>query len=191
MIYDISRELFMARVYPGDTVPSHRRVLSIDEGNVCNLSQMILGSHSGTHIDAPLHFVGGGKDVAQISLEKCYGECAIVTVPPVVDTDTVRRLTEEYPGCTRFIFRNSPDLVPDACLKLMSAGVVLIGTEGMSVGFEGNAKAVHDILLGNSAVILESVKLDGVPDGRYTLVCFPLKMEGLDGSPVRAVLICQ
>ena len=189
MIHDISKELFSAEVYPGDFVPVHERLASIDDGSLYNLSHIELGSHSGTHIDAPLHFVAGGTDISGIDLAKCYGECLVVTIPGCVRVADAGQLISANPGLKRVIFRGGPDLEPSACRFMIDSGIVLVGTDAMSVEYEGAPKPVHDILLGGGAVILENVVLDGVDDGKYILSCLPVKMEGLDGSPVRAVLI--
>ena len=74
-IYDISKELFSTTVFPGDPVPAKRPVHQLEKGDHCNLTELTLGSHSGTHFDAPCHFVLGGKTIDQVDLNRCVGPC--------------------------------------------------------------------------------------------------------------------
>ena len=77
-IYDISKEVFSSTVFPGDPVPGHRPVSELAKGDLCNLTSLTLGSHSGTHMDAPCHFVAGGKTIDQVDLARCVGPCQVV-----------------------------------------------------------------------------------------------------------------
>lgn len=172
-IYDISQEIFTGKVYPGDTAPSFERVRSIRDGDACNVTDIKMCAHNCTHIDAPFHFVDGGKTVDEIDIEKCVGE---VTV-----TDSVKNAV----GCRRIILKDIGTLSAEDAEYLVALGVDLVGIESQSVGDE----QTHRILLGAGIVILEGLVLDGVKCGKYTISALPIKLGGADGAPCRAVLI--
>ena len=188
MIYDITRELFCAEVYPGDPLPSKEHVMSFEkqEPDVCQLTQLTLGSHSGTHMDAPRHFFAEGKTIAQVELWKCMGSCKVVNAPQEVDGNTIEEALKD--GTKRLLLKGAVCLTEEAARSVKKRGAVCVGVESLSVGPLSAPAPVHRILLEAEIVILEGLDLGGVPEGVYDLYAFPLKMEGLDGSPVRAVL---
>ena len=85
MIFDISQEIFSSDVYPGDTIPNKKEILSLKKSNPdkCNLTEFVLGSHTGTHLDAPCHFVADGKDIEHVELDKCIGKCLVVALEEI------------------------------------------------------------------------------------------------------------
>lgn len=177
-IYDITKELFTSEVYPGDPVPNKRRVSTVESDGYM-LTELYMGTHSGTHVDAPCHFCANGITVSDIAIEKCMGKCAVC--------DNIS-LAQKYieKDFSRIILKNI-DITPEV-VKAFADKIVLLGTDRMSFG-GSEAKAVHVALLGKKVVLLESLVLDGVPCGEYELIALPLKLAGCDGSPVRAVLI--
>lgn len=186
-IYDLSKELFSAEVYPGDPAPGRESVLDILGGDVCNLSVLTMGSHNGTHMDAPYHFVNEGRTVEQIGLAQVAGGCDVVAVSGVVGR---KELTESVPeGCRRLLLKGDFRLEVDGAAYLAERGLLLYGIENMTVGEGGDGQAIHRILLGADMVILESLVLTEVPEGHYFLCAAPLLMAGLDGSPCRPILI--
>ena len=186
-IYDLTQELFGAEVFPGDPVPARTRVLALEQGDSCQLTEMRMGSHSGTHLDAPCHFIEGGKGTDTMNLSRCIGMCRLVEAEGKITAELVRDWLSD--GCRRLLIRGQIEITPEAARAMAEADLYLLGVEGMTVGSFANIAAVHKILLGHEIVIVESLRMGGVPEGDYLLSALPLKMEGLDGSPVRAVLV--
>lgn len=186
-LYDISKEIFSAPVYPGDPKPEKKPVYCTAAGDPCNLQLLCLGSHTGTHMDAPWHFEEQGRTVEQIGLEQTMGDCAVVQACGVADEDW---LAAHVPaGCERLLLKGSFTLTPEGASYLARCGLRLYGVEAMSVGEGEDGLRIHHILLGADMVILESLELSKVPEGSYFLCAAPLKLAGLDGAPCRACLI--
>lgn len=187
--YDISRELFSADVYPGDPVPWSERIRRIDTGDDYNLSAFFTGSHSGTHLDAPRHFLEDGDTIDRIPPEFLIGPCTVVTVEGIV---TGAQIEELLPRCQkRILFHGDGQAFLDrsAAFVLADSGALLVGTDAISIGSEAEERSVHLELLGADIPILEGAVLDGVPDGDYLLITLPLKLRGLEASPCRAMLL--
>ena len=204
-LLDISTPLFAGTArFPGDLAVRVVRTRSIDGGDPYNLSRVTLSSHSGTHIDPPLHFLDGAAPVDRIDLDVLLGACDVVEIPPDRRTIDSGSLSEVPPGCERVLFRtrNSdrwavaesyfPDyvaLTPDAADALVRKGVRLVGIDALSVEADrGDGYPVHHRLLTAGVLILEGVRLAAVAGGRYDLLCLPLRLRGGDGGPARAVL---
>ena len=186
-LYDISRELFSTPVYPGDPCPKSEQVLRMEMGDLCNLTAFYTGSHSATHVDAPLHFVEVARSIDQMPLELFMGPCRVVTAHGILtgsDIDLIQPQNGE-----RILFHGGAFLSQSAAFALGEAGVILLGTDQQSIGPAGDERAPHVELLSREIVLLEGLNLDDVPDGAYTLFALPLKVCGLEASPVRAVLL--
>lgn len=186
-IYDISKELFSSSVYPGDPAPEKELFYSTKEGNVCNLTRLTLGSHNGTHLDAPRHFFQEKHGADQIPLEKTIGRCKVAELSGTVSADQIRKLLE--PDTRKLLIKGEILLTPEAAKVMAEKKLDLIGVEGQTVGEGETQISIHRILLEAEVVILEGILLDEVTPGYYFLAAQPLKMEGLDGSPVRPVLL--
>lgn len=188
-IYDITKEVFGAEVYPGDPEPCWKLVMSLEgeEPDNCQLSEIFLGSHSGTHMDAPRHFLREGKDASQIDLSKCVGRCRVVEASGTISAEQAEKMAAGAPQ--RILFKGKSVLTEEAAEVLVQAGILCVGVEELTVGPISAPDRVHKILLENETVILESLDLSEVKEGEYLLAALPLKMAGLDGSPVRAVLV--
>lgn len=188
MIYDITRELFSCSVYPGDPVPHREAVLSMesDPPAVCNLSRITMGSHSGTHLDAPLHFCQNGHSAADMRLRPCLGKAKVVEWDQELTPELIVSWTEDK--TERLLIKGNAWMTPESARQIVDAGLLLIGVERNTVGDEQTGTKIHQILLGSEVVILEALDLENVPSGSYLLSALPLKMAGSDGSPVRAVL---
>ena len=167
-IYDISRELFSAPVYPGDPSPSFERLRRMELGDSFNLSGFYTGCHSGTHVDAPLHFLEDGAPIDETGL----------------DIEALRLRKGE-----RVLFSGGAFVSLSAAYVLADAEVALVGTDQQSIAPMGDEEAPHRELLRHEIALLEGLCLDGIPEGMYTLCAFPLKLRGLEASPVRAVLL--
>jgi arylformamidase len=185
--------------YPGDPTVHMERVSSIEKGDVANLTRLDFGVHSGTHIDAPVHFIDGGKTVESLPLDVLLGPVEVVEAARDggdVDAEDVARVPG---GVQRVLFktRNSELWAKDefddsfaklsegAAKELVERGVLLVGVDYLSVG----DPPAHHALLGAGIVAIEGLDLRGVEPGRYRLVCLPLKLVGSDGGPARAVLM--
>ena len=169
--------MLSSAVYPGDTPPTLTTVKTF-EGSGCRLSDLNCCVHNGTHIDAPCHFAKNGCGAADIPLEKCFGKCAVVS--------SEKEAIEKSSKFCRILIRGGNLTLSDA---QQLCGVSLLGIESQSFG-KGNEKAeVHRILLERGVVLLEGIDLSGAADGEYILSALPLKINGSDGTPVRAALV--
>lgn len=188
-IYDISQELFSADVYPGDPVPSIKTILSLEKQplNQCQLSSIVMGSHTGTHLDAPRHFFKDGKDVSCISLERCVGKCRVVACEGAIDRKQIDEWVEG--NIKKIIIAGNAVINPLLAHYIVECGIDCIGVEMSTIAVGDAQTEVHQILLEKEVVILEGLFLNKVKTGEYFLCALPLKMAGADGSPIRAVLI--
>lgn len=186
-IIDISQEIFSAEIFPGDPVPGMDMVMSWENDDVCQLTELTLGSHTGTHMDAPRHFLEDGKDIAEVALEKCMGACKVVEVTGEISGKQMEELLAD--GTRRLLLKGKQVITEDAARMMAEKSLKCIGVEGLTVGPFSSPAPVHKILLGSEIVILEGLRLDNAAEGEYFLAAQPLKMKELDGSPVRAVLI--
>ncbi len=194
-IYDISQELFSCVVYPGDVSPAFERVCATARGDLYNLTNLSLCAHNGTHVDAPFHFLGDGKTVDEVPLEKTVGFCFVASFDGRLQAaDAVRILTEaaqRHPeAARRILLRGDTIVTSEAAEMFAEAGIDLVGVESQSVGEVNAPMAVHKILLAREVVLLEGIRLGAVADGVYFLAAAPLSLGGADGAPCRA-LLCE
>ena len=187
--YDITRELFSTAVYPGDPVPQKEPFYSMEKGDPCNLTVLSMGSHTGTHMDAPRHFVRDGKDIAALSLSQVMGDCKVVEAGGALTGQQAGEWLSD--GTEKLLIKGEILVTPGFAQATAEHHLALLGVEGQTVGKDGTQQEIHQILLGAETVILEGLTLAQVPPGKYFLAAQPLKMAGLDGSPVRAVLVCR
>jgi arylformamidase len=188
--------------YPGDPEIRMRRVRDIGAGDSANVSELCLGAHTGTHVDAPVHFLEGTEGADALPLASLVGEAEVVdaTGLPVGPIGEAALRGLELPdGCRRLLLktRNSElwerDEFVDEFLSLdasgaryvVDRGLVLVGIDYLSIGDED----AHRVLLSSGVVPVEGLDLRGVAPGSYTLACLPLALVGCDGAPARAVLI--
>ncbi|HEV2166906.1 MAG TPA: cyclase family protein [Thermoplasmata archaeon] len=191
-------------VFPGDPATTLVKDRSIERGDPFDLSVLTLGTHSGTHLDPPSHFLPKGASVDAIDLAVLNGPCRVVRVPDGQSSVFPSDLAPLPPGTERVLFRTSNsrrwahdepffadfvDLSPPAAKRLIELGVRLVGIDALSIESDPTmGYPVHRSLLSNGVVILEGVLLDGVDGDRYTLHCLPLRIVDGDGGPCRAVL---
>lgn len=188
--YDISRELFSAPVYPGDPKSEVKRIASMDEGADYNISSFSACCHSGTHLDAPSHVIVHGKDIASIPLQRCIGNCTVLDCQSVMICEELDRILQESEKILLLKTGGNPVLTPEAAEKIANAGITLLGIDAISLARNSvDELAIHRIVLGKGIPILEGLDFSQVPAGNYLLVAFPLKLSGVEASPVRAVLI--
>ena len=191
-IYDISQEVFSCAVYPGDTSPSYAAVQRIESGSLYNLSDVNMSAHNGTHIDAPYHFISDGKTVDAIPLEKTVGRCIVAEHRGRMTAGDVKRIvgsTDDREAAKRVLIKGDAVVTADAARGFVESGVCLVGIESQSFGEIDAPMEAHKILLAEEIVLLEGIRLSSVEAGSYILSAAPLKLGGLDGAPVRALLI--
>lgn len=186
-LYDITRELFSTAIYPGDPVPAAEPVNEIRKGDAFNLTRITLGTHSGTHMDAPWHFIPEGKTIEEITLEQTIGPCHVVALEGKVTREMLEPVVPK--GCERLLIQGEIELTCEGAGYLAEKRLQLLGVERMNVGSEETCTEIHRTLLGTGMVILENLDMSKAAPGQYVLVAAPLRMKGMDGSPVRAVLM--
>ncbi len=187
---DVSRELFSAPVYPGDPEPYRDLVRRMELGDVCNLSGFYTGCHSATHIDAPRHFIEDGMTVDQIDPMRLMGMCTVVKAKGVITGSDIDNIVPSAQKMILFKGAGEAFLSQSGAFALTSAGVVLVGTDALSIETEeDDTFPAHIELLGADVLILEGLDLAGADPGDYRLIALPLLLGGAEASPVRAVLI--
>ena len=192
MVIDISQELFGCVVFPGDPAPVRKSILSIKNGDGCNLTELSLCAHNGTHIDAPYHFLSNGKTVDQLPPEVFAGPAYVCSHQgEVTERDAVRMLSlaAQAGAGERLLIAGDAVVTAQAARIFAGAGLKLIGNESQTFGPPEAPAEVHRILLGAEVVLLEGIRLQNVPEGRYLLCAAPLNLGGCDGAPCRAVLM--
>ena len=192
MIYDISQELFSCAVYPGDPSPVRTTLACLEKGDVINLTSLSLCAHNGTHLDAPAHFIRGGKTIDEISPAAYLGTCYVTHHQGDVTAGDAAAMLERATalGAPHRILIGGEATVTEAAARVFAeAGILLIGNESQSVGPENAPMAVHLILLGADVLLWEGIRLSHVPEGVYLLTAAPLNLGGCEGAPCRAMLI--
>ncbi len=192
MIYDISQEVFGCSVFPGDPSPLRKTDMSIDNGDICNLTSLSMCAHNGTHVDSPYHFYKDGKTIDQMPLDSFVGPCYVFEASGDIDgrlaEDFINRATASHAG-ERILIKGKATVTEDAAEVFASHGIKLIGNESQTVGPEDAPAKVHYILLAKEIILLEGIRLNDVPEGKYLLFAQPLNLGGCDGAPCRAILI--
>ena len=193
-IYDISQEVFNCQVYPGDPMPEKRELKSMEKGELYNLTVFNMCAHNGTHIDAPRHFIQGGKTVDEISMDAFIGMAYVAEHSGVVtDNDATEIIAnakkQNMEAAKRILIKGEVEVSLEAANVFASSNILLLGNEPQSVGPQNAPMAVHLALLSADVILLEGIRLSAVPEGVYFLNAAPLNLAGTDGSPCRAVLI--
>ena len=193
-------------VWPGDTPPRLVRTGSIAQGKNSNTSEICMSVHTGTHVDAPDHFLDDGRTVEKLSIDMMVGRAYVLHLPDVdLITAAVLSQAEIPPRTRRLLFKtrnseywargenkfqtNFVALSADAAELLVDRNVKLVGVDYLSVAPYKYSRATHQILLKAGVVVVEGLDLSRVSQGRYTLHCLPLKLAGSDGAPARAMLV--
>ena len=193
-------------VWPGNPPVELERMNKIEEGANSNVSRLALGVHTGTHMDAPIHFVPGATGIDSLPLNVLVGRALVVHLP------RARRITaddldgaEIPPSTRRLLIKTSnsgywakndkafhTDFVaidPSGAEWLVDRRVELVGVDYLSVAPWKESGPTHRILLNAGVVVVEGLNLSKIKPGRYEFTCLPLKLVGCDGSPCRAILI--
>ena len=206
-IHDISVAIEPDMVtYPGDAGVALEAVARMSDGGVADVSALTLGTHTGTHVDPPSHFIPGGMTVDEIPLDQLVGPCIVVDARSETKCITRAFLNRSQlpDGVERVLFRTrnsalwakngfARDFVyiePDAARWLAERNVRVVGIDYLSVErFGFDHPETHTTLLGAGTIIIEGLDLSRIEPGPYTLVCLPLKVVGGDGAPARVALI--
>jgi len=203
-IYDISMTIESGMIsWPGDGPVQISRVRSMDEGERLNQSRLDLSAHTGTHIDAPVHFLKGAGGVDSLPLEVLMGPALVVHLPGAraIGSPHLERANLP-PGTERLLLktdnvklREQPGfnegfshITPDGARYLIDHGIRLVGIDYLSIAQFGSGEAVHKTLLSEGVVIVEGLDLAEVMPGSYRLTALPLKVKMCDGAPARVVL---
>lgn len=189
-LIDISRKFFGGDVYPGDPEPKSEQISEIGFNSECNLSVVHACVHNATHVDAPLHFLSGGASIEDLPLDAFIGPCTVLQVPKGVITGEY--VDKYFPKkCERLLIKGEGRafFMDSSAQELADRGLLLIGTDSLSVGCKGNQTGPHKAFLQNSVAVLEGLDLSKVEPGNYFLFAPPVCYNGLEGAPARAVLI--
>jgi arylformamidase len=178
-------------VWPGDPPVLVEPVARVVDGDPADVSRLTLGTHTGTHVDPPAHFLPGTTTVDALDLDVLVGPAVVAefTMGPI-DVDALEVALSE--GSTRVLLKTRGEtgaLTPDGARWLVERGVRLVGADTLSIEPATAEYPVHRILLGAGVVIVEGLDLTAATPGSYQLVCLPLRVVGGDGAPARAVLI--
>lgn len=197
-IYDISQEVFGCKVFPGDPQPDRTIMQSIKNGDICNLTELRMCAHNGTHVDAPYHFIDSGKTIDEVDMKRFVGYAYVATHEGEIsasDAESIMEKAEEAAKSAgvdadkRILVRGNAVVSEEAAQVFADKGILLFGNESQTVGPEDAPKQVHLTMLGKEIVLLEGIRLSEVEDGVYMLNAAPLNLGGADGSPCRAILI--
>jgi arylformamidase len=205
---DVTATLDPARtpVYAGDAPMKFDFLKDMRKGDKFTLSVYSMGAHSGTHIDAPMHFVANGAAIDEVSLAPLIGAARVIDIPDSIQAiDAAELNRHDWKGARRVLFRTRSTLrswmdtlgfhkdfayvAPDAAQLLADAGVMLVGVDYISAEqFGAPAPRTHQILLGRGIPIVEGLDLRPVQAGDYDVIVLPLKVRGHEAAPARALL---
>ena len=191
--------------WPGDPPVSIERVRDMDKGDTVNLSKITMGVHSGTHVDAPVHFIKGAKGVHELSLDPLIGPARVIKISA---RDTIKQkelsrhgikrgqriLLRTQNSISKILYRDTfiEDFVyveEDAAEFLVSRGIKMLGVDYLSVGgYKKNGPNIHRILLGTGIPVIEGLDLTRALPGNYYMICLPMKILDSDGAPARVLL---
>lgn len=208
--YDISLSVHPdLPVWEGDPPVIVRSVSSIERGGIANVSRLEIGAHTGTHIDAPVHFVPGRKGIDKLVLDTLIGSAYVADLTNVegeihahdlaranIPQGTVRLLCKTtnsslWSKLPSKFDANFVGISPHGAKWLIDHGIKLVGVDYLGVErFEsvGNGAPTHHALLDAEMIIIEGLDLSNVQAGNYKLICLPIKIKNSDGAPCRAIL---
>jgi arylformamidase len=191
-------------VFPGDPPVRIELAQAIAEGASCNVTRLDMGAHTGTHIDAPVHFIQGANGVDAVPLEALIGPAWVVDATRTTGEideqalddldipDEESRLLFKTPNSAlwdRDDFSDAFIGLTDAAARALAArGIALVGADYLSIAPHGKAAPTHYAFLKAGVVIVEGLDLREVDPGRYDLVCLPMRIVGCDGAPARVLL---
>ena len=193
-------------VYEGDAPMKFDFLRHMRTGDFVTLSVYSMGAHSGTHIDAPMHFVANGAPVDRVAIDRLIGTARVLEIADSVQAIDAAELNKhDWRTAKRVLFRTRSShrgwmdslefhrdfayIAPDAAQLLADAGVVLVGVDYISAEqFGAAAPRTHQILLGKGIPIVEGLDLRPAPAGDYEMIVLPLRVAGHEGAPARAIM---
>lgn len=207
-LYDITLAISPSiPVWPSDPAVTLELVSSMDAGAHDNVSRLGCSVHTGTHVDAPHHFLNDHRTVDHLSLDVLIGQARVVQIPAdvgLINADILEK-SQIPPGTKRLLLKTRNSLLwgggekefkkdfvgvsPDGAEWLVRFGVKLVGIDYLSIAPYKQSVLTHQILLKPGIIILEGADLSAVPPGTYVLYCLPLKLTDSDGAPARVILI--
>ncbi len=204
-VIDVSMEIFSGMlVWQGDDGVDLRPVEKIEEGAHANVSRIRCSVHTGTHVDAPLHFIPGGKTIEQLPLDVLTGPAWVAEFPAIqriraeeLDNAGIPEGTKRLLLKTRnsqiletlTVFREDYAGLEESGAKwILSKGIRLVGNDFLSVATRDQTGPVHRLLLSAEVILVEGLLLGKVPAGACRFYCLPLKLRGSDGAPARAMV---
>ncbi|HBQ63590.1 MAG TPA: cyclase [Clostridiales bacterium] len=193
-------------IYPGDPLPEYGLIFSLANGEIANVGYLKHGIHHGTHVDVPCHFIPGAPTFDQMPASHWIGSVLVADMTHVeraISGKDIERLP--LAGVERLLLKTQnslkyyklPQFTNDfiylersACEAIVSAGVKTVGLDYITVDPHGSPDfPAHRTLLGHGVCIIECINLENTEAGEYYLMCLPLKLEGTDGAPARAILL--
>ena len=211
MIYDVTVPISNSMpVWPGDPPVQLQRKShqSRDKGRTVHLTAIAMGSHTGTHMDAPFHMIEAGKKLNDFSLDILVGRAKVLEIPRVRAIGRAELEKSNWAGSAgsveRVLFKTDNSdhwrdgqfykefvyLQPDGAEFLVERGVRLVGIDYLSIDkFESDSYPTHSVLLAKEILILEGLNLNGISPGEYMMYALPLNLEGGDGAPARVILM--
>jgi len=202
--YDVSMPIENGMIsWPGDGPVKVERVRSMENGERLNLSRLEMSAHTGTHVDAPVHFLKGGAGIDAVPLGILIGSAVLVHIPGVREIGEAHLESARIPSGTQRLLIGTDNMsllakgqfdtqyafiTLDGARFLVDQGVRLVGVDYLSVAQYGKGDEVHRELLGAGIVIIEGLDFRDVPPGPYHLTALPLRIRGGDGAPARVIL---
>ena len=203
--YDISVSVSSELpIWPGSQEIRFKRTLDLDQGDIANETAISFSVHTGTHVDAPLHFIPNGNTVDQLHIENLIGEVLVIDVGEAeVITSQLLESLDIPVGTKRLIFKtknsklwnsrtdfdpNFVAITADAAEWVVNREIVLVGIDYLSIQRFYDSSDTHIILLKSNVIIIEGLNLSEVPAGNYELICLPIKLKGVEGAPARVIL---
>ena len=205
-LYDISLTIADdLPVWPGDPKIKLKKISKIEDGEEANVTHISACVHTGTHVDAPDHFMGNGQTVENLPLDLLVGAAFVVELHVDGQVSAVDLQSASIPeGTNRLLIKTTNSqlwaegvkefksdfiaLEADAAAYLVNQGVEVVGVDYLSVAPFADPGPTHRILLEEGVLIIEGLNLSGIEPGEYTLMCLPLKISGSDGAPARVLL---
>jgi arylformamidase len=207
MIYDVSVPITNTMpVWPGDPAVQLQRKTheSRDHSHMVTVTDIRMGSHTGTHLDAPFHMIQGGKTLGEFPVELLVGKAAVIEIPGVRSIGRADLEHFGWNGLERVLFKTDNSnhwqdgkfyeefvyLQPDGAEFLAERGIRLVGIDYLSIDkFKSGSHPTHMVLLTKNILILEGLNLKNVSPGEYMLYPLPLNLRDVDGGPTRVILI--
>ena len=191
--------------WPGDPPVLIERVHSMDKGDTANLSRIAMGVHSGTHIDAPVHFIKGGWGIDQIPLDALIGAARVIEIYDGMSIKAAELAGHRIAKGERILLKTANSrngllhrdsftetfiyMEKAAAEFLVSSSIRILGVDYLSIGgYKKNGPDVHRLLLGAEIPVIEGIDLVGVSAGSYDMICLPMKILDADGAPARVLL---